>query len=203
MYDWLNTKLSLPVFAEAYRGALQLLYAKTPGYVTFVSHIGRDLMNALATTVAGIERLQTQYVNRLDRLQKIWKDEWAGPGFATNEDPGIGHLIPHEICGQVKELIDEHKDGRDRSNRADSMFFSTFLDYEDIHRVPENFLKEWKAAKDWFLSHAHLRKDPFPGHVPSELESSFRTLDHLLYVAATSSFERLKGIDEILEETNG
>ena len=39
--------------------------------------------------------------------------------------------------------------------------------------------------------------------VPSEVERHFRALDGLLYVAASSEFERLRGIDEILEETNG
>ena len=54
VFDWLNSKLQLPVFAELYKGALYLLDKKSAGYITFVSHAGRDLMNRLAATVNGI-----------------------------------------------------------------------------------------------------------------------------------------------------
>ena len=31
VFDWLNDKLGLPVFAEAYKGALHLLDERSPG----------------------------------------------------------------------------------------------------------------------------------------------------------------------------
>ena len=37
----------------------------------------------------------------------------------------------------------------------------------------------------------------------SELERHFQTLDDLLYNAASTELERLRRINEILEETNG
>ena len=52
VFDWLNDKLQVPVFAEAYKGALVFLDKKPPGYITFVAHAGRDLMNRLAATVS-------------------------------------------------------------------------------------------------------------------------------------------------------
>ena len=203
VYDWLNTKLNLPVFAEAYEGAWKLLNARSPGYVTFVAHTGRDLMNILAPIVVGIERSQVQYHRHLDELQSIWKDEWGGPGLTEQDNAGGGHLVPYATCQLVKDLIEEHRAGRERSNQADAIFFSEFLDYEEFDKIPANFLSEWKSARLWFLRHAHLRRVPFPEYVSSELESNFRTLDYLLYVAAASEFERLKGIDEILKEANG
>ena len=45
VYDWLNDDLSLPVFAEAYKGAAILTNQRPAGYVSFVAHAGRDLMN--------------------------------------------------------------------------------------------------------------------------------------------------------------
>lgn len=55
VYDWLEQDLDLPVFAKAYKGAISFLQQKPDGYVTFVSHVGRELMNRLASTSAGIE----------------------------------------------------------------------------------------------------------------------------------------------------
>ena len=203
VFDWLNTKLDLPVYAEAYKGALLLLNTKPPGYIMFVAHTGRELMNGLASTDAGVPRKQVQYQQHVDELQCVWEDKWGGPGLKAHEDTEAGHLIPYPTCQLVKDLIDEHKAGRERSNQADSIFFSTFLDYTARAKVPANFLQEWKISKDWFNGHAHFRKDPFRENVSSEVARHFRTLDGLLYVAASSEFERLKGIDEVLEEANG
>ena len=49
VFDWLNEDLELPVYAEAYKGALDILNNKSPGYITFVSHACRDLMNGLVS----------------------------------------------------------------------------------------------------------------------------------------------------------
>ena len=104
----------------------------------------------------------------------------------------------------IKELIDDHKAGRERRKQLPHLFFTSFLDYEDREQIPRNFLDEWEDASDWLHPrYAHLRSGRFSEDVPSEVERHFRTLDGLLYVAASSEFERLRGIDEILEETNG
>jgi hypothetical protein len=61
VYEWLNNDLSLPVFAEAYKGAIILLGHKPAGYISFVAHTGRNLINRLASTVAGIKSERVQY----------------------------------------------------------------------------------------------------------------------------------------------
>ena len=209
VYDWLDSKVEwkggqgLPVFAEVYKGALHLLETKSPGYITFVAHAGRDLMNILSRTVAGIERPQVQYHQRLDRLQLVWKEEWGGQGLSTHDNGGNGHLIPYNICNIVKELVDGHKAVRETSNQIDVLFFTNFLDYDFYEQIPKNFLDEWEKAREWFVGYAHLRAPRFSEDVPSKVERHFETLDSLLRVAASSEFERLRSIDEILEETNG
>lgn len=203
VFDWLNDKLGLPVFAEAYKGALRMLHERSPGYITFVSHAGRDLMNMLAKTVSGIEGDRVQYQEHLDGLQNEWKKEWGEEGLNQLDTAKNGHLISYDTCQKINNLVNDHKDGRLRSSDADGLFFSTFLAYEDREKIPLNFLRDWKSAKRWFLGHAHLRKNSFADDVRSEVEKHFSTLDSLLYVAASSEFERIKGIDEILEETNG
>ena len=203
VFDWLNDKLGLPVFAETYKGAIHMLNERPPGYITFVAHTGRDIMNTLATAVSGFQPGRVQYRQLLDGVQNEWKEEWGAEGLNQIDGAENGHLIPYDTCQKIKNLIDKHKDGSIRSSGGDGLFFSTFLDYGDRESIPPNFLRDWKSARDWFLKHAHLRKPDFADDVRSEVEKHFSTLDSLLYVAASSEFERIKGIDEILEETNG
>ena len=200
VFDWLNDKLQLPVFAEAYKGALELLEKKSPGYITFVSHAGRDLMNGLARLGTGRE--QVQYANRLDELQDDWEDEWGTAGVDIIDNSENGHLIPYEVCEQIQNLIDEHRAGRLRASEAGILFFINFLDYADEAEIPRNFLTEWKDARQWFLAHAHLHDSEFEMDASTEVERHFQTFDDLLYNAASSELERIRSINEILEETN-
>ena len=196
VFNWLNDELQLPVYAEAYKGALNLLDKKSPGYITFVSHTGRDLMNGLARLGTGRE--QVQYANRLDKLQNHWKDEWG----TAIDNPENGHLIPYEVCEQIQDLIDEHGAGRLRPSEAAILFFSNFLDYAYAEEIPRNLLTEWLNTREWFMGHAHLRDSAFEMDASTEVERHFQTLDDLLYNAASSELERIRSINEILEETN-
>lgn len=202
VYEWLNDDLCLPVFAEAYRGAALLLTEKSAGYISFIAHAGRDLMNGLASTAAGVKSGRVQYQSHLDELQSDWLEEWRYSDDLAPEVIANGHLIPVPVCQRISTLIGEHKAGRLRSTEADGLFFSTFLDYADIDKIPGNFLSEWRAAKSWFLSHAHLREKPFREKTGDELEKQFKCLDGYLYIAASSQYERLKGLNAILDATN-
>lgn len=202
VYEWLKDDLSLPVFAEAYKGAAILMNQKPAGYVTFVAHAGRDLMNGLASTASGIRSERVQYQQHIDKLQTVWRDEWKLVNELSPELNENGHLIPVDICQRISTLIDEHKSGRIRSSDANGLFFSVFLDYSDKDKIPRNFLSEWKAAKDWFLSHAHLREKPFREDAENFLVKHFTCLDGYLYIAASSQYNRLKDLNEILDATN-
>jgi hypothetical protein len=202
VYDWLNGALRLPVFAEAYKGAAVFIDQKPAGYVSFVAHAGRDLMNCLASTVVGNTSGRVQYQDHIDKLQLDWQDEWRFSDELSPEVVEEGHLIPMKVCQKISALIDEHKAGRMRSSDSDGLFFSTFLDYADIKRIPSNFLSEWKDAKRWFLSHAHLRSKPFRAETENDLMKHFTCLDGYLYIAASSQYDRLVNLDEILDATN-
>ncbi|QEW07623.1 hypothetical protein [Nitrincola iocasae] len=202
VYEWLNDDLSLSVFAEAYKGAAILINQRSAGYVSFVAHVGRDLMNRLASTVAGIKSERVQYQQHIDKLQGGWREEWRLTNEFSSEVAEKGHLIPIDVCQKISTLIDEHKSGRMRSSEADGLFFSTFLDYSDRDKIPDNFLSEWKAAKEWFLGHAHLRDKPFRENIGNDLEKHFNCLDGYLYIAASSQYDRLKDLNEILDATN-
>lgn len=176
---------------------------KPVGYVTFISHAGRDLMNRLAPTVRGIESKQVQYQQHLDDLKEDWKNEWGGEEFKEFDDVENGHLIPYGVCQKIKKLIKEHQDGRKRSENINELFFNTFLDSFSQKKIKEDFPSNWKETREWFLKHTHLRQTKFSEEVPYEVATHFQRLNEFLYLAASSEYERIKVLHEILEETNG
>ena len=203
VFNWINDDLELPVYAEAYKGALDLLSLKSEGYITFVSHAGRDLMNGLASAAIGIPGAPVQYVQLVDNFKDDWKDEWGGEDLSLTEDgDGITHPIPNEICKKIKKLVDEHKEGRRIAEEKNTSFFTNFLDYPNEASIPENLSQEWRKAKQWFNGHAHLREDEFPIAASNEVELHFHNFDNLLYAAAETDIEQLRSIHEILEEAN-
>ena len=48
VYDWLKDVLGLLAFADIFHGAAIFMKEKPPGYINFVSHAGRGIMNSLA-----------------------------------------------------------------------------------------------------------------------------------------------------------
>ena len=104
--DWRNETLSLPLYADVYKGALFPLQCKPAGFVTFVPHAGREIMDGLGPTISGSQRGQVQYVHHANKLQNVLKDEWTGRGFRTPDDPAGGHTIPYDICQVVRDLIE-------------------------------------------------------------------------------------------------
>jgi len=202
VYEWLNDTLNRPVFAEAYKGAVFLLKQKPAGYISFVAHAGRELMNRLASSIEGIKPERVQYQQHIDKLQADWRNEWQSSNDLSPEVVEKGHFIPIKVCKRISTLVEEHKSGRIRSSEADGLFFSAFLDYSDRTKIPSNFLSEWKDAKEWFLKHAHFREKPFRPETNDDLVRHFNCLDSYLYIAAGSQYERLKTLDEILDATN-
>lgn len=202
VYEWLDGKLVMPVFAEAYLAALCLMRTKRPGYITLVAHTGRDFMNILPTTVGDIGTSQVQYVPLVGKVKDRWGNLGTGFGLGNSGELTEGHLIPYDTSAAIQELLDEHTRGRERSEIRDSLFFSIFLDYDHKDKIPANLLSDWKRARDWFLTVAHLRRQPLPEDAPQLIEKHFQTLQEGLHTAATSEFDRLKDLHDILEETN-
>ena len=201
--DWLQNELRLPIFAHAYDTSVHLLQTRPPGYISLLAHIGRDFMNRLAPTAAGIRSAQVQYVQHIDALQERWRDEWGHQNVLTADRPSPPRSIPHDVCCRIQSLIDEHQAARDRSNSADVLFFSHFFHYQDHHKIPPNFLREWRDAKRWFVKHAHLHAGNHSREVERGTELHFDALSRLLLVAARTQLERTTALNAILEQTNG
>ena len=162
VFNWLNDELQLRVYADVYRGACDLLNRQSPGYIVFVCHAGRDLMNGLAPTVRGRKRLQVGYVNFFDDLENRWKNEWGAQGLNNKNRAKGGHLIPHKICRKIKKMIGKHNAGRLRPREVAALFCTTFLGYDENVTIPPTFIEEWLATREWFLNFTHLGDEDFP-----------------------------------------
>ncbi len=203
IYKWIHDTLQQPVYADVFRGATILLAEKSPGYVTFVAHAGREIMNGLVRTIREDKRTQVQYKDLIDKIAPEWLDQWGAPiGFSDSEEPSH-HNIPRNVCVMIKSLIDDHEKGRVRNKETGEVFFSEFFDYSDRDKIPKNFVKQWKDTKDGFLKYAHIREKSPSVDVETEIAEHFQHLESFLHAAASSQYKRIREIDEILEETNG
>lgn len=200
---WLSDELQRPVFAEVYSGAVFFLQTRPDGYITYVAHAGRDILNRLAPSIKGIKAERTQYQQHLDSINHKWNSRWGAKGAALNGDFVSGHLIPSDVCKMIDGLLADHVKGRLRSTESDELFFATFLDYSDKGAIPSNQLDKWRKAKEWFLKHAHVRDKSLSSNVHSDVVKHFGVLEDFLYVASESSYRRIKELNEILEEANG
>ena len=200
IFKWMNDILHLPVYADAYKGAVCMLEKKAPGYVTFVSHTGRDILNSLPQTVAGITNSQVQYKYLVNKLQEKWQSNWRGRGFTSSQHDEIGHMIPFEVCDRITKLINEHAEGNQRSREKGEFFLNTFLGFSDRDRIGN--LKKWKEAKRFFEEFNHLRVRKFSSEDLVKVEEFFKILEDFLYIAATSEYSRIRSLDEILKQAN-
>lgn len=202
IYEWINDELHLSAYADVFRGAAILLNQRPPGYVTFVAHAGRDIMNGLVRTVRGDVRRQVQYVDHLDKIAASWNDQWGSSiEFPVSEEPDY-YDIPRNICVMLRSLIDDHRQGRKRREETDVVFFLEFLRYDDRDKIPRNFMEEWRDAKKGFNEYAHIRKDILSAEVEPQIAKHFLFLEGMLHAAASSQYERIGEINEILDETN-
>jgi hypothetical protein len=132
IYDWMvaNDQIS---FADLYKGAVINLCTRTPGYVRFVSHAVRDLMNGMAASKKEINRGQTQYVQIVNTLFVSWSkhnlprgsESFEAADSVVTESPDL--LIPNEVVGHIQTLLREHEQGRRRSEDSPYLFFEMFL----------------------------------------------------------------------------
>ncbi len=200
IFNWMNDILHLPVYADAYKGAVCMLEQKAPGYVTFVSHTGRDMLNSLPQTIAGITNPRVQYVDLVNKLQNNWQDNWRGQGLTSSQPDEIGPTIPYDVCEMVTELIKEHEEGRQRSEEKGEFFLNTLLDSSDRDKISN--LEKWKEARKFFVKCAHLREKRFSLETLSQVEEYFRVLDDFLNIAATRAYSQIRSMDAILEQAN-
>lgn len=138
-----------------------------------MAHAGRQITKELGPTISGSQRDQVLYVYHANKLQNVWKDEWTGRGFRTPDDPAGDQTIPYDRCQVVRDLIEDHQRGHAGFNQPESIFFGELLDYDNLERVPLNFIQEWKTIKDGFLRCAHLRESDDDAAAAAPISKTF------------------------------
>lgn len=205
IYDWIANTLQLPIFADAYRGAVDSLCTGSYGHVSFVCHAGRDIMNNMAREFSGGTAGRTDYQHHARQITSQWPQQPAAVTPITGTPvETISEQVPisREAYEAIGNLVRAHREGTQRTEDSAARFFCTFLDYADKDRVSPQKLAEWSSTREWFLRHVHLRKTPFPADVVTECQRRFLILESLLLTAADSVRERLVTFHEILRTTN-
>jgi hypothetical protein len=205
IHDWIAKELELPIFADAYRGAVDCLYSGSPGYVTFVCHTCRDIMNIMAREYSGGTAGRVDYNHHATAISAHWSKQSTGIIPITGlTDAAVPDQVPisRKAFNAVGGFVQAYQEGTLRAEDSGSSFFCTFFDSSDRQSISEIKLNEWKETLKWFKAHAHLRKSPFSSDIAAECQRRFLILEGLLLTAADSVRDRLQSLNEILRQTN-
>tara|TARA_B110001469_G_scaffold111405_1_gene113567 strand:- start:3317 stop:3964 length:648 start_codon:yes stop_codon:yes gene_type:complete len=202
VYEWIKNTLGLPVYGDVFYGAAMLMKERSSGYINFVSHAGRDIMNGLAQTHLGMTRIQTQYVNIVE--DKI-KAKWAPIELPQSEDDkptDKSYSITDGAYTAIDHLVCEHNMGRERNRRSDGLFFQTFLNIAPDEALKLQLLQKWKTSKTGFQKMTHISREAHKTDAPDRLEQCYEYLLMLLHHAASRYYEQTNNLHDILEDTN-
>ncbi len=202
VHEWIKNTLGLPVYGDVFHGAAMLMKQRSNGYINFVSHAGRDIMNGLAPTHLGAKRVQTQYVNIVEA--KI-KPKWNPIELTQAEDDkpaAKSYSITEDTYDTINHLVNEHNTGRERSQLADGLFFQTFLNIAPDEASKLQLLQKWKTSKTGFLGMTHISREDHNDEAQENLEQCYEYLLMFLYQAASRYYEQTISLNDILEDTN-
>ncbi len=198
-------------FAAIYKGAVINLCEKNPGYLRFVSHAVRDIMNGMAPFKLRLERKQVQYVDIVGKLHVLWLEKslpLRAPspieGQPIPDTPELTTEVPvgGAVLEQIQVLIEAHADGRKRNDDSASNFVQAFSQNPTKTPVPESFAITWQELHKWFRRRAHENGNSPSAEEIALLESKFVQFELLLLSFGDKYQHSLGRLDEILEEAN-
>jgi hypothetical protein len=205
IHAWMVNELALPIFADGYRDSVNLLHTKSPGYVSLVSHVCRDIMNIMARAYSGDSAGRVDYLDHANKISSEWSKRPAEAALITglSADAMPDEIsIPLATFKAIDDFVRAHQAGTVRADSAGTEFFRVFLDVADRNLISSTKLKEWNQTLKWFKAHAHLRKKPFSTDIEERCKTHFAILEGLLLTAADSVQGRLLFLNEILHATN-
>jgi hypothetical protein len=201
VYEWIKETLKLPVYGDVFYGAAKLMAKRPIGYINFVSHAGRDIMNGLSFAYLERKRPQVQYKQLIDNL----KPHWTPIEIEQLENAPITSRlfsINENTYNHIEHLLREHEDGRQRSDISYGLFFQTFLKISPEEAKKLHLFEKWNISKNGFQKMTHLRRNAYNKDAPAQLEQCFKYLVMILDQAASNYYEQTCSLNDILEETN-
>lgn len=208
IYRWM-TDNGLPSYADLYKGAVLILHSKPPGYVRFVSHAARDLMNGMAAAKKELKRPQTQYVDIVNDLTEAWDthrlprsaETFGEKDKPVDDPPDLS--VPNEVVKHIQLLLYEHEQGRKRSEDKPFLFFEAFLpNAAPRDSIPEAYPRMWIALKKWFEARTHEGGKGPQQEVLEQINTKLSDLEVIFATVADRYLNTISALDEILDQAN-
>ncbi|MBD2504675.1 hypothetical protein [Anabaena azotica] len=211
--SWLHEQA--PSLAELYESSVCLIFEiSIPGRVRLISHCVREICNQLVEVKVGKkDGGRFSYVERMEQLAKIWKEQglsidgvFPESGINSHADlpsssPDIS--ITRPVFIEIANLIKDHVKTSDEINHRVELFFKKC--------VPENQLSQysllplvnqWKNLTKWFVGKAYDNGTVEANYNEQSLLYHFQLFEQVMSTLAQSFYKTTDEIDDILEEAN-
>lgn len=203
-----------PPLGELYEGAVRLMSEdRVPGWTRFVAHAVREVGNRLPDVFAGPRSGGSlQYKNRLDKLTMEWRHaglpaDGSFPGAVlggSGQPPATPDVpVPRRVYMEVASLVRDHLAARERPVEVAARLFEAI--------APENaalrdslrpIIRQWVSVIDWFVGRAHDQSRTDGDVDEAEFRNKFELFEKTLVALVGRFFERVKDLDEVLEDAN-
>ena len=202
---WLQS--NAPSLGILYEGTLKILFIDGfPGKEIFVAHAVREIRNRLPDHIIGVRiRKRVEYVNKLDSIVK----EWERIGISLDgtlplnlidggQIPSDRIELPRKLYIEITSLLREHKDSREtKKDVAIRLFEGIAPENKGLGHTLQPILTQWLDEKYSFVGIAHGESI-----TEKELMIRFENFENIMAGLIRGFFKTLKGLDEILEDTN-
>ena len=207
---WL-TERGAPSFAELYEGAVTLLHTKPPAYVRFVAHAVRDIINGLPAQITGSERRREQYESLVDNLMEAWDRERlprsltisAPQAEKVDGEPLPGVRLSRRLTKLILRVFDEREQGKVRRENNPYIFFEVCAPENRERRdLLRPLVAEWVVLHREFQQLTHESGDRDIVADSARLEAIFPRFENALQAFASSFYDSIRNLDEILDQAN-
>ncbi len=191
-----------PLFAGMYAVAVRLLDSCDQKWaLIYIGHCGREMLNRLPEIMVG--KLESRR-GQEDKAISLLFSEWESPSpwaDLSDEDP---EFVPVRkgVMNAIGRFVDARREGS-LTNRQKSEILAT---RGTVDTDPPDGLsakgKEIHAARDWFLSFAHI--DRMPERLPDEEEvrKYFAILEEILDEHVDAFFPQREALRDFLAKAN-
>jgi hypothetical protein len=188
-----------------YQSAVKMLEETSPGYVRFVSHAVREIVNGLPGVLykdfARGNRLQ--YPDRLDEILDGWPRESGFGPSAGSPNSSAQLAISPRVVALWRSLLDDHLEvSRRLKKNATGLFIAAEVrrsGREPTEADVEPAVEEWLRMHKWFVKHVHESKRPINA---SDFKTHFQQFEQFLRNFYQAYSDVHEGLDDVLAKTN-
>ncbi|MEW6542562.1 MAG: hypothetical protein AB1411_03010 [Nitrospirota bacterium] len=204
-----------PSLGELYEGAVKMLFENTiPGRTRFIAHAVRDIRNRLPEVISGLKGgARFEWKQHLDELT----DAWQKAGFSldsslpvtmtqsgTSSDSRSSNVtLPPHLFRRIAKMLEEYSRTREtRRSAAIRLFEGCAPENKQQKDALEPIVSQWMDITEWFVNTVHDSGQPDGDYDCAEFTRHFLLFEDTLIALLGQFFTTIKGLDEILEDTN-